>query len=43
MGREKMTTLRDFLIYYNNLDVEPFVKGIENMQEFYKKNQIDIF
>ena len=32
---KKMTTFKDFLIYYNNLDVGPFVTAVENMQVFY--------
>ena len=38
-----MQTFEDFLIYYNNLDVEPFVAAVENMQLFYFERNIDIF
>ena len=40
---QKMKTFKDFLVYYNNKDVGPFVKAIENMQLFYIENQLDIF
>ena len=40
---ENMKTFKDFLIYYNNKDVGPFVKAIENMQKFYIENELDIF
>ena len=36
-----MTSFKDFLIYYNNLDVEPFVEAVEKMQSFYKQVNID--
>ena len=38
-----MTTFKDFLIYYNNLDVAPFVKAVERFQEFYFKRKLDVF
>jgi hypothetical protein len=31
-----MTTFKDFLEWYNNLDVLPFVEAIEKMKDFYK-------
>jgi hypothetical protein len=37
-----MSTLHDYLIYYNNLDVQPFVEAIEKMLAFYKLNKIDL-
>ena len=40
---EGMKTFKDFLICYNNQDVGPFVKAIENMLEFYKEKELDIF
>ena len=40
---EGMTTFRDFLKWYNNLDVQPFVQAVENMQQFYKDKNIDLF
>lgn len=43
MKQEKMTCLRDFLIWYNNLDVAPFVSGVLRLQEFYFGRNIDIF
>ena len=38
-----MKTFRDFLVYYNNKDVGPFVQAIENMLVFYKEKELDIF
>ena len=38
-----MTTLRDFLVWYNKLDVGHFVTSEENMQRYYFKRNIDIF
>ena len=38
-----MATFRDFLIYYNNLDVGPFVSAVEKMQQFYFEHDIDLF
>ena len=28
-----MSTFRDFLIFYNNLDVKPFVEAIQKMKK----------
>ena len=38
-----MTTFRDFLQYYNNLDVSPFVQAVEKMLKFYFDHRIDLF
>ena len=38
-----MKTFKDFLVYYNNLDVGPFVKAVERFQEFYTKRNLDVF
>ena len=38
-----MTTFRDFLVWYNNLDVGPFVTAVENLQRYFFKRNIDIF
>ena len=38
-----MKTFRDFLVWYNNLDVEPFVEAVENFQQFYFEKSIDVF
>ena len=39
--RQGMETFQDFLEYYNNLDVKPFVEAVEKMQVFYKDIGID--
>ena len=33
---QKMTTLRDFLIYYNNLDTFPFLQAVEKAFSFFQ-------
>ena len=40
---EQMHTFRDFLMWYNNLDVQPFVMAVEKLQTFYLGKHIDIF
>lgn len=40
---KKMTTFSDFLVWYNNLDVEPFVQAVKNLQKYYFERGIDIF
>jgi hypothetical protein len=41
--KHNMTSFRDYLEYYNDLDVEPFVECIKRFQEFYKREQLDVF
>jgi hypothetical protein len=38
-----MTRFCDFLIWYNNLDVVPFLEAIEKMSNFWQERKIDIF
>lgn len=38
-----MSTMRDFLIWYNNLDVVPFLQALEKMTQFWKPKGIDMF
>jgi hypothetical protein len=38
-----MKNIRDFLIWYNNLDVGPFTRGVEKLQKFYFDKGIDVF
>ena len=38
-----MTTLRDFLVWYNNRDVVPFLQAIARQFAFYQQRGIDIF
>ena len=41
---ENMDTFKDFLAWYNNLDVVPFVEAAEQMCNFYYQNMdIDVF
>ena len=40
---KKMKTMRDFLVWYNNLDVVPFIEAVEKMKAFWQAHQIDIF
>ena len=37
-----MTTLRDFLVWYNNLDVLPFLAALEKQSEFYATLHVDM-
>jgi hypothetical protein len=41
--REKMSTMRDFLEWYNNLDVSPFLEAIEKQVSIYQRKRIDMF
>ena len=38
-----MSTFRDFLIFYNNLDVKPFVEAIQKMKKIYSEKGVDAF
>ncbi|MES9902395.1 MAG: hypothetical protein ABW168_06885 [Sedimenticola sp.] len=38
-----MSTFMEFLVWYNNLDVAPFVVAIERLQKFYFDKGIDVF
>ena len=40
--KEGMATMGDFLRWYNNLDVMPFVEAIEKMLVFYRTKHIDL-
>ncbi|XP_053380152.1 uncharacterized protein LOC123531892 [Mercenaria mercenaria] len=37
-----MSTFKDFLVWYNNLDVGPFVTAVERLQKFYFDKNIDV-
>lgn len=39
---QNMETFKDFLIWYNNLDVEPFCQALEKMNAFWRPKQIDM-
>ena len=41
--KHDMKTMKDFLIYYNNLDTIPFVEAVQKMVLFYKNKEIDLF
>ena len=38
-----MTTFKDFLVWYNNLDVGPFVNAVERFQKFYFDKGLYVF
>ena len=38
-----METFRDFLVWYNNRNVLPFLEAIEKMSEFWQERNIDMF
>ena len=39
----RMTTMRDYLIWYNNRDVEPFLEAIAKQVTFYRDRHIEMF
>jgi len=41
--KEGMKSMRDFLVWYNNLDVVPFVETLDKMKNFWKPYGIDMF
>ena len=41
--KENMSTFRDYLVYYNRLDVGPFVQGVQKLMGFYTERTIDLF
>ena len=42
-GDNQMTTMRDYLIWYNNRDVTPFLDAIAKQAGFFKQQNIDMF
>ena len=40
---KKITTFKDYLVYYNNLDCGPFVEAVEQLQKYYFDRNIDMF
>ncbi|GMF27809.1 unnamed protein product [Phytophthora fragariaefolia] len=38
-----MKSIKDLLIWYNNLDVVPFIKAIKAQQELFKRFELDMF
>ena len=40
---EQMTTMRDYLVWYNNRDVVPFLEGLQKQFEFYISKGLDTF
>lgn len=41
--KHNMKTFKDFLIWYNDLDVVPFVQAIGKMFDFYRAKNLDLF
>ena len=41
--KNKMKTMVDYLRYYNNCDVVPFVESIETMVKMYRKRGVNLF
>ena len=41
--RYEMKSVKDLLVWYNNLDVKPFVQAIQKQREMYKEFGLDIF
>jgi len=40
---KSMLTMKDYLIYYNNLDVLPFLEAVEKQHMVYREKGIDMF
>jgi len=40
---EHMTTMRDFLVWYNNQDVQPFMEAIDKMCAYFASRGLDLF
>ena len=38
-----MQTFEDFLVWYNNLNVVPFIEAVEKMSQFWRERKIDMF
>ena len=38
-----MQTFEEFLVWYNNLDVVPFIEAVEKMSQFWRERRIDMF
>ena len=38
-----MTAMRDFLVWYNNRDVVPFLEALDKQFAFYQQQNIDMF
>jgi len=38
-----MKTFRDYLEFYNNNDIKPFVNSIEYMRKFFREYNLDMF
>ena len=36
-------SFEDFLVWYNNLDVVPFIEAVEKMSQFWRERKIDMF
>ena len=39
----EMETMKDFLVWYNNLDVVPFLEALDKMGQFWQEQGIDMF
>ena len=39
----EMSTFKDFLVWYNNLDVVPFLEAVEKMSQFWQERKINMF
>ena len=37
-----MRTLRDFLVWYNNLDVVPFLEALDKMSQFWRRYSVNM-
>ena len=42
-ANQNMTTVKDFLIYYNLKNIDPLMEAVKNLQKFYRENRVDLF
>ena len=42
-SEQKMNTMRDYLVWYNNRDVVPFLEAVEKQFNFYQMLKVDMF
>ena len=42
-GENNRQSSEDFLVWYNNLDVVPFIEAFEKMSQFWRERKIDMF
>ena len=41
--QKKGWSIKDYLVYYNNLDVKPFIQALDNLKTYYADRGVDVF